>query len=79
MSSICVTCAPLKFCGQVLTSSTQRQNRSFVVFERTRTAMKCTEKKNSRAQRAKLLFFIVKYANCYVIVNCTYVRGVLGV
>ena len=47
----------------MLTSSTQRQNRSFHVVERTRTSTKCQKMKNARAKRAKILFFIVKYAN----------------
>ena len=47
----------------MVTSSTQLKNRSFHVVERTRTAPKCTNMKNARAKRAKLLlFFIVKYA-----------------
>ena len=53
----------LKMSRLVLTSSTQRQNRSFHVVESTRTAMKCTKVKTARAKRAKLPFFIVKYAN----------------
>ena len=53
----------LKICGQVLTSSTQEQNRLFFVVERTRRGVKCTEMKNARAMPAKLLFFIVKYGN----------------
>ena len=44
-------------------SSKQLQNRSFHVVERIRTAAKCTNMKNARAKRAKLLFFIVQYAN----------------
>ena len=47
----------------MLTSSTQLQNRSFHVVERTRTSLKCPKMKNARAKRAKVLFFIVKYAN----------------
>ena len=53
----------LKICRQVLTSSTQQQNSSFYVVERTRTVLKCTKMKDARAKRAKLLFFIVKYEN----------------
>ena len=48
-----------------LTSSTQLQNRSFHVVERTRTSAKCPKMKYARAKRAKLLFFIVKYANLW--------------
>ena len=47
----------------MLTSSTQLQNKSFHVAERTRTSTKCQKMKNSRAKRAKILFFIVNYAN----------------
>ena len=53
----------LNICHHRLTSSTQLQNRSFDVVERTRTSSKCQKLKNARAKRAKLLFFIVKYAN----------------
>ena len=49
----------------MLTSSTQLQNRSFHVVERTRTSTKCQKMKNARAKRAKILFFIVKYANLW--------------
>ena len=47
----------------MLTSSTQMQNRLFHVIERTRTSAKSPRMKNARARRAKLLFFVVKYAN----------------
>ena len=53
----------LNICLNMITSSTQRQNRSFNVIERTRTSEKCSKMKNARAKRAKLLFFIIKYAN----------------
>ena len=53
----------LNICHHVLSSSTQLQNRSFDVVERTRTSTKCQKMKNARAKRAKILFFIVKYAN----------------
>ena len=53
----------LNICHYMLTSSTQLQNRSFHVVERTRTSSKCQKMKNARAKRAKILFFIVKYAN----------------
>ena len=49
--------------GTRLTSSTQQQNSSFHVVERTRTSSKCQKIKYARAKRAKILFFIVKYAN----------------
>ena len=53
----------LNICHHMLTSSTQLQNRSFDVVERTRTSAKCQKMKNARAKHAKILFFIVKYAN----------------
>ena len=55
----------LNICHHMLTSSTQLQNRSFHVVERTRTSSKCQKVKNARAKRAKILFFIVKYANLW--------------
>ena len=53
----------LIICDHMLTSSTQLQNRSFHVVERARTSSKCQKMKNALAKRAKILFFIVKYAN----------------
>ena len=53
------------FRHHMLTSATQLQNRSFHVVERTRTSSKCQKIKNARAKRAKMLFFIVKYANLW--------------
>ena len=58
----------LNICHRMLASSTQLQNRSFHVVERTRTSTKCQKMKNARAKRAKILFFIVKYAICWVFV-----------
>ena len=55
----------LNICYHMLMSYTQLQNRSFHVVERTRTSSKCQEMKNARAKRAKILFFIVKYANLW--------------
>ena len=55
----------LNICHHMLTSSTQLQNRSFHVVERTRTSSKCQKMKNARAKRTKTLFFIVKYANLW--------------
>ena len=55
----------LTFVIEMLTSSPQLQNRSFHFVERTITPAKCTEKKIACAKRAKLLFFIVKYANLW--------------
>ena len=53
----------LNICHHMQTSSTQLQNRSFHVVERTRTSSKCQNMKNARAKRAKILFSIVNYAN----------------
>ena len=47
----------LNICHHMLTSSTQLQNRSFHVVERTRTSSKCQEMKNARAKRAKNTVF----------------------
>ena len=49
----------------MLTSSMQLQNRSFHVVGSTRTSSKCQKLKNARAKRAKVLFFVVKYANLW--------------
>ena len=49
----------------MLASSTQLQNRSFHVVEITRTSSKCQKMKNAGAKSAKVLFFIVKYANLW--------------
>ena len=58
----------LNICHHMLTSSTQQQNRSSHVVERTRTSAKCQKVKRARAKRAQRLFFIVKYANLWVFV-----------
>ena len=55
----------LNICHHMLTSSTQLHNRSFHVVERTRTSSKCQKMRIARAKRAKILFFIVKYANLW--------------
>ena len=55
----------LNISHHMLTSSTQLQNSSFHLVERTRTSSKCQKMKNARAKRAKILFFIVKYANLW--------------
>ena len=47
----------LNICHYMLTSSTQLQNRSFHVVERTRTSSKCQKIKNARAKRAKKYCF----------------------
>ena len=51
-----------KTCRQV-TTSMQLQNRSFQVVHWNKTAVKCAELIHVHAKRAKLLVFIVKYAN----------------
>ena len=61
----------------MLSSSTQLQNRSFHVVERTRTSSKCQKMTNARAKRAKILFFIVKYANLWAFC-CRRRRGCLS-
>ena len=53
----------LNICHHMFTSSTQLQNWSFHVAERTRTSSKCQKLKSARAKRAKILFCIVRYAN----------------
>ena len=55
----------LNICHHLLTSSAQLQNRSFHVVERKRTSAKCQKMKNALAKHAKILFFIVKYANLW--------------
>ena len=55
----------LNICQHMLTYYTQLQNRSFHVEERARTSSKCQKMKNALANRAKILFFIVKYANMW--------------
>ena len=55
----------LNICHHMFTSSTQLQNRSFHVVERTRTSSKCQKMRNVRAKRAEILFFIVKYADLW--------------
>ena len=46
----------LNLCSHILRSSTQLQNRSFHVVERTRTSAKCIKIINARSKRAKLFF-----------------------
>ena len=57
--------AKLNICHHMLTSSTQLQSKSFHVVERTRTSSKFQKIKNAHVKRAKILFFIVKYANLW--------------
>ena len=67
----------LNICHHMLTSSTQLQNWSFHVVERTRTSSKCQKMKNARAKRAKILFSFVKYANLWGLC-CRRRRGCLS-
>ena len=55
----------LNICHHTLTLSTQLENRSSHVVERTRTSSKCQKMKNTREKHAKIQFFIVKYANLW--------------
>ena len=55
----------LNICHHMLTMSTQLQNRSFHVVGKTRTSSKCQKMKSVRGKGAKILFFIVKYANLW--------------
>ena len=55
----------INICHDMLTSSSQMQNRSFHVVGRTRTSSKCQKMKNARAKRAKILFSLVKCANLW--------------
>ena len=50
----------------MLKSSIQMHNRSFYVMGWIKTAAKCTQMKKSRAKRAKILVFIVKYATLWL-------------
>ena len=59
----------LNICHHMVTSSTQLQNRSFHVVERTRTSSKCQKMKNARAKRAKNTVF-----HCQI---CKFVRFLL--
>ena len=61
----------------ILTSSTHLKNRSYHVVERTRTSSKCQKMKNAPAKCAKILFFIVKYANLWGFC-CRRCRGCLN-
>ena len=67
----------LNICHHTLTLSTHLQNRSFRVVERKRTSTNCQKMKNERAKRAKILFFIVKYANLWGLC-CRRRRGCLS-
>ena len=67
----------LNICLHVLTSSTQLQNQTFHVVETKTTSSKCQKMKNARAKRAKILFFIVKYAHLWVFC-CRRRRGCLS-
>ena len=58
----------LNICHHMLTSSTQLQNRSFRVVERTRTSSKCQKIKIARAKRAKYCFSLSNMQICGVFV-----------
>ena len=58
----------LNICHHMLTSSTQLQNRSFHVVERTRTSSKCQKMKNAHAKRAKYYFSLSNMQICGVFV-----------
>ena len=60
----------LNICYDMLTSSTQLQNRSYHVLERTRTrtTSKCQNMKNARAKRAKILLPLSNMQICGVFV-----------
>ena len=64
----------LNICHHMLTSSTQLQNRSFHVVERTTTSSKYQKMKNARA---KILFFIVKCANFCGVFLAVFVKNSL--
>ena len=49
----------IKINRQVLTSSTNLQNRSLHVVDRTTTVAKCIKMEKARTKRAKLLFFLM--------------------
>ena len=55
-------------CHHMLTSSTQLQNRSFQVVERTRTSTKCQKMKNERAKRAKMMLSNMQICGVFVAV-----------
>ena len=58
----------LNICPRMLTSSTQLQNRSFHVVERTRTSLKYQKMKNARAKRAKKCFSNMQICGVFVAV-----------
>ena len=53
----------LNICHHMLTLSTQLQNRSFSRRGKNENICEMSKNEKARAKRAKLLFFIVKYAN----------------
>ena len=55
----------LNTCHHMLTSSTQLQNRSFDVVERTRTSFKMSKDEKCTCKACKNTVFIVKYANLW--------------
>ena len=63
----------LNVCHHTLTLSTQLQNRSFHVVERTRTSKKCHKMKSARAKRAKILFLLSNVQICGAFVAVVFV------
>ena len=48
----------------VFTFSVKLENWSFHVADLPKTSKKCTKMKTARAERAKLLFLLIKHAKC---------------
>lgn len=62
-NSLEIGSAHWKFYGLVLMSKTQIGSSKFHVVDKTTTAVICIKTWNSRSKRAKVLCFVVKYAN----------------
>ena len=54
----------IEICACVFTFSVKLEKWSFLVADLPRKRKKCTEIKKAREGRAKLLFLLIKYANC---------------
>ena len=67
----------LNICHHIYAHVVHTTAKPFYVEERTRTSSKCHKMKNARAKRAKILFFIVKYANLWGFC-CRRLRGCLS-
>ena len=65
----------LNICHHMLMSSTQLQNWSFHVVERTRTSIKCQKMKNARAKRAKNTGFLYLWVFVAVVVAVALPKG----